>query len=193
MIDIERFKTLVGAKIRRVFVIVWPPLHEEKMLDVDMSVGFDLEEKDGSIVQIAIDKDDNWTPLISSVEVLKVFEWEFFKSRLEGWMSGELDGLMRHEYYEASRETLFNNITSSEVLDIEFLTLKGKFNPFGVKLIFADDYIILSSTSDGSTFETSRFNQLGNIENFQKMGGIEYVKLAMVEHVSSTPESKGSE
>lgn len=177
MIDVESFKLLVGRKIKRFLIIVWPPLGENSILDVDMSIGFEFEDQNDSIVQISIDKDDNWTPILSNLESVNGFEWKFFESRLYGWMNEKIDDLMSQEIYDTNSVDCFNDISSSEVIDVEFLTIKGEFNPFGVKLSFYNDYIILTPTSDGSTFETSKFNQLGNIDNYNKIGEIEYVNL----------------
>jgi len=181
MIDLNSFKSLIGQKVSRFFVIIWPPFGEEKMLDVDMSIGFEFEGHRGSVFQIKINIEDNWTPLVTKVDLGEVFKWPLFDQRVSDWMKGDIDKEMSYEYYDATQEQMFNFISSSEIFDIEFLTLKGDFSPFAVKIIFRDDCITVSANSDGSTIETSLFNTLGNLDNYRQMGVVECLKLKAAE------------
>lgn len=181
MLDINSFKKLIGKKVNRFFIVIWPPFCEESMSDVDISVGIELVGQEGDILQLSISKKDNWTPVVSFIKEENVFEWSLFNTRLEKWMGGVIDNSMEYELYDATKDPLFENIVQLEILDIEFLTLSDKFNPFGVKIIFDNDYIVLSPCSDGSTVETSVFNRLDNLSNFNSMGNVESIRMKIAE------------
>lgn len=183
MIDISNFKNLIGKKVNRFFIVIWPPLCEESMLGVDISVGIELEGDEGNIFQLKVSKEDNWTPEVSLIKEENVFKWRLFEERLGRWMKGELDGAMVYELYDATNDPLFKSIAHLEILDIEFLTLSDSFNPFGVRVIFDNDFIVLSPCSDGSTIETSVFNRLNNLSNYSSMGNIKSIRLEVIDSV----------
>ena len=108
---------------------------------------------------IKIDKSDGWTPVISKTEFDEVRQWKDFQQRISDWMSGEIHEDFLEEIFDATLEIEFGNIVSREILDIECVTLMHEFNPFGIKIIFPDDYIIVSPISDGTTVETVTFNR----------------------------------
>ncbi len=185
MISLQEFKQLIGRKVRRFQVIVWSPYFETKMSHVGMWVGFEFDDDQGTLYQIHIDKNDGETPIVSKTEFNEIYDtgnnaiydWSEFQYRVDSWMDGRLDTPILNEFFDVTHEELFRNISSKEILDVEFITVKGEFNPFAVKIVFRDDYIILSSIADGSTFETSMFNQLDNLEVFRHLGEFEFLPL----------------
>ncbi|MDD5276207.1 MAG: hypothetical protein PHR16_09000 [Methylovulum sp.] len=68
----------------------------------------------------------------------------------------------------------FKNIILHEIKSIEFSEIQNNPPPFGVKIIFENDYIFSTPISDGNTIETSCFNKNNNILNFEKMGSITF-------------------
>ncbi len=174
MIAIPTFKKLLGKKVSRLLIVVWPPLGEAKMLDVDMSIGLIVDGHEG-VFHIQIDKNDCWTPIVSETCFDEIFEWSKFQQRIDGWMEGQINSPLQNEVYEATHESIFGSIVSEKNLDIECITLKSEFNPFAIKLCFRDDYILVSPASDGSTIETSLFNKLENLEVFRKLGELKFV------------------
>lgn len=181
MIKLHDFKKLIGGKVRRLFIIVWPPLGEAGISAVDMSVGLVFDEYK-SIFHIQIDKDDLWTPIVSETDFAEILQWSQFQPRMEGWMKGQIDGPLQHEVFEATQESIFGNIVSQEILDIECITLKSEWNPFAIKVCFRDDYLLVSPISDGTTVETSLFNKSDNLNVFKKLGDIELIPLKDTEN-----------
>lgn len=176
MIEIHNFKKLIGKKVSRFLIVVWPPIGEAKMSDIDISIGLIVDEHKG-VFHIQIDKDDCWTPIVSETCFDEIFEWCKFQQRIDGWMKGQIDGPLQNEVFDATHESIFGNIVSEEILDIECITLKSEFNPFGIKFIFRDDYILVLPISDGTTIETSSFNKSGCLGVFRKIGDIEFIPL----------------
>ena len=151
------------------------------MSAVDMSVGLIFDEFE-SIFHIQIDKDDLWTPIVSETDFAEILEWSQFQPRMEGWMKGQIDGPLQHEVFEAAQESIFENIVSQEILDIECITLKSEWNPFAIKVCFRHDYLLVSPISDGTTVETSLFNKSDNLNMFKKLGDLELIPLKDTEN-----------
>ncbi|QDT25178.1 hypothetical protein Enr10x_04730 [Gimesia panareensis] len=176
MIEIQNFNKLIGQKVRRFLIVVWPPIGEAGMSAVDMSIGLILDEHEG-VFHIQIDKDDLWTPIVSETCFDEIIEWRQFQPRIDGWMKGQIDGPLQHEVFDATHESIFGNIVSREILDIECITLKSELNPFAIKICFRDDYLLVSPISDGTTIETSLFNKSDNLKVFRKLGELELIPL----------------
>lgn len=176
MIKLHDFKKLIGGKVRRLLIIVWPPHGEVGISAVDMSVGLVFDEHE-SVFHIQVDKDDLWTPIVSETDFAEILEWSQFQPRMEGWMKGQIDGPLQHEVFEATQESIFENIVSQEILDIECITLKSEWNPFAIKVCFRDDFLLVSPISDGTTVETSLFNKSDNLNVFKKLGDLELIPL----------------
>lgn len=81
------------------------------------------------------------------------------------------------EYYDVTKSELFDNIIGNEIEGIEFLKVEGNPEPFGLKILFKDDYIVSIPNSDGNTVETKTFNKNNSIENFKHLGKIIYSKV----------------
>ncbi len=84
---------------------------------------------------------------------------------------------LQTEYYDVTKVALFKNIASSRILSIELIGIVGEISPFGVKLVFSNDYILSTPISDGNTVETLFFNRNDNIQNFKTVGVIEHTTL----------------
>ncbi len=67
MIKLYDFKKLIGGKVRRLLIIVWPPHGEVGISAVDMSDGLVFDEHE-SVFHIQVDKDDLWTPIVSETD-----------------------------------------------------------------------------------------------------------------------------
>lgn len=170
------FIPLIGKKVRRLFLVVWPPFCETQMLDVDISIALEVDEIEG-VFHLKIDQADGWTPIVSKANFDEFRQWREFQQRINDWMDGQIDSPFEHEVFDATHATVFENIVSREILDIECVTLNSEFGPFGVKLIFSNDYIIVSPISDGTTVETAMFNKLGNLEIHKALGEIEFISM----------------
>jgi hypothetical protein len=59
------FKNLKGKTVNQLFLIVWHPIGEDKITDVDISIGLVLSETEDSLIVISTDKNDNCTPSIT--------------------------------------------------------------------------------------------------------------------------------
>jgi hypothetical protein len=95
------------------------------------------------------------------------------------WMRAEENTYltMNTEYYDVSDCELFNKIIETDIIGIELIVLEGYEDPFGIKILFKNDYIISLPNSDGNTVETKSFNRNNSIENFKHLGKIIYLKI----------------
>lgn len=178
MIIIDDFTPLVGRTVKRLLVVIWPPFREADMLDVDMSIALEFDVVEDVLFHIEIDKSDGWTPVISKAEFGDFRQWRDFRQRIKDWMSGEIHDPLQLEVFDVTHDITFKYIVSREIIDIECVTIQNEFNPFAIKLIFPDDYIILSPISDGTTIETAIFNKTGNLKIHESLGDLEFISIA---------------
>lgn len=173
------FKELLKKKADKLFLVVWPPLGEEKESNIDVSFGFVFESEPNRLCIISVDKDELWLPHISFENIPKNnYSWEDFYDRMNMWMKVDDSKLViDKEYYDVSKSKLLKNIIGNEIERIEFINVEGNTEPFGVKIIFNDDYIISTPNSDGNTVETKSFNKNDSINNFKQLGDIIYSKV----------------
>jgi len=87
------------------------------------------------------------------------------------------DLMIENEYYDVTKSEIFNKIVGHEVEGIEFMNIEGNPDPFGVKLLFKDDFIISLPNSDGNTVETRFFNSINSIDNFKHLGNFIFTKV----------------
>lgn len=170
----EKFKELRNQEVKKLFLVVWPPLGEEKELDIDISFGFVFTQNPDRLCVITTDKNDIWTPCLRFEGIpIKVYSWLSFPSRMNAWMKSECKSDLEMEYYEVTDVQAFSNIIASKIQTVDFIGLENNPNPFGVKVLFENDYILSTPTSDGNTVETSQFNRNDNLLNFERMGTLE--------------------
>lgn len=168
------FKGLITKIVDKLFLVVWSPWGEESEAEIDISFGFVFKNEPSKLCVVSVDKDELWSSHIS-LEPLPEdnYSWEDFYNRIKMWMNAEDENLiMGKEYYDVTKSDLFKNITGNEIEGIELLNLEGNPEPFGVKILFKDDYIISMPNSDGNTVETKTFNKTNSIENFKKLGNV---------------------
>jgi len=175
------FQTLIHQTVKRLFILVWPPYGEDKLLDVDISIGFVFAENPQQLCVISTDMSDMWTPLIRYEAIPdKAHVWSSFDSRIEHWMNSlgqaEFDDeyYFDTEYYEVTDVDLFESIVSNVIRSVEFVAVKSIDEPFGVRILFDNDYIQSTPIADGNTIETSRFNRNNNHSRFEYFGVVEY-------------------
>ena len=174
---LESFRGLVGRRVERLLLVVWPPYCEKRMIDVNISVAFQLCEDD-FVTRVSIDSGDNWTPVVSRLPRCGLeFSGGLFGQRIERWMSGAIDDPMEFEIFDVSDEPLFRAIVSQEIAAVQLISVGDCAEPFGVTMQFASDHLILTPISDGSTVETRNFNKLGNLEIFSKLGAIRFCEV----------------
>lgn len=172
------FKELIRKVVDKLFLVVWSPWGEKKESDIDISFGFVFKSEPNKLFIISVDKDELWSPHIS-IESLpeNIYSWDDFYPRTKMWMQAENKNLtIGKEYYEVTKSELFNSIIGNEIVGIEFLNLEDNPEPFGVKMLFKNDYIISLPNTGGNTVETKAFNKNNIIENFKKLGNIIYLK-----------------
>jgi len=172
----KEFKRLVDLEVNRLFLKVFPPLGEDKKLDIDISIGLVFSKEPNQMCIISTDEEDRWMPSIhfSSIPKRNIYSWSSFNNRMKDWMDLKEYEKLDIEYYEVTNTVLFNNLVSQKILNVEFLSVKNIELPFGVKLIFDKDYILSTPTADGNTIETSSFNKNKNITNFEELGELEF-------------------
>lgn len=171
----EKFKNILNLEIKKLFLVVWPPLGEDKISDVDMSFAFIFHNNPNYVCIITTDKTDMWTPSIRYEEVPEnIYSWSVFDQRMNSWMNLDKDKSLEREYYDVTNIDCFTDIVSSRISAIEMIKIQSIPEPFGVKIIFENDFILSTPISDGNTVETSRFNNNNNVLNFQKMRVLEF-------------------
>lgn len=178
MIKMDKFKSLINNVIERIFLIVFPPKGEESMLQVDIRIGLVLKNNPDKLITIGTDLDDIWTPVIDIEPVPTSFYQGFlFEERIKKWMRCEVEEDIIIEYFDVTNLNTFQNIIEKQVKEVLLIKVEGNDNPFGLKLIFENDYIISFPNSDGNTIETKFFNRNENIINFLHLGNITYSKI----------------
>lgn len=169
-----KFRELLRKKVNRLFLVIWPPWGEEKESDIDISFGFVFNNEPNRLYVISIDKDELWSPHVFYQSLPQnAYSWEDFYTRLKMWMTADNDDcIIDTEYYDVTQCVLFEKIVSAEIVGIELISIEGNPEPFGVKILFENDYILSTPISDGNTVETSQFNRNNNIAAFENIGKI---------------------
>jgi hypothetical protein len=173
------FKNLLKEKVGKLMLVVWPPWGEERESEISISLGFVFQSEPNRLCLITVDENELWSPHTKFESIpANTYQWEDFYPRMKMWMKAEDDDLIIDtEYYDVTNSEFFTNIIGNEIVEIEFLSIEGIPEPFGVKILFKDDYIIFMPNSDGSTVETKSFNKNDGIENFKHLGNVIYSKL----------------
>lgn len=184
MENLKLIKQLVGRRLSSIYLYIWPPYLEDNMLSVDMAVGMGFEGYEGAIYKVAINKEDCWTPVVQKTSLPDSLDGSFVYQRIKSWMTGEVSEIKGEEIFDMSADTAFQSLIGSSLASVELITLSGGFEPFGIKLIFDNDYIQVTPISDGGTVETSTFNCLNNLLNFEEMGKYKLIRISDI----PTPE-----
>lgn len=176
--DLKKIKSLVNRTVERIFLIVFPPIGEESILEIDIRLGLVLKGSPEKLVTISTDMNDLWTPVLH-IEPIPPFHYsEFhFEKRIEQWMKEELKDEIILEHYEVTNSDYFRNIVGKKIEEIQILSVYGNPEPFGLKFLFENDFIISFPNSDGNTIETKKFNKNENMENFKSFGEVIYSKV----------------
>lgn len=178
MMNIEIIKGMLSNTIRNVFLIVFPPIGEESLSQVDIRIGLVTEENSNSLYVIGTNMEDLWSPMFSIEQIPTThFSDLEFQDRTKQWMSQQLNDDVMLEYYDFSKSAYFDDIVGEKITDIEILNIKGNPEPFGMKFLFNNDFILSIPNSDGNTIETKTFNKNENIKNFYHLGSVIYSKV----------------
>lgn len=175
MIDVEKIKEIRNVIISRLFLLVFPPLGEEAISDIDIRLGLVLKMNPEVLFTIGTDMNDIWSPKINveSIPLLPFNEFDF-EERVGLWMKQELNDEIALEYYDVTNSDDFKEIVGKKIEDVEFIMIEGNPDPFGIKILFENDFIISFPNSDGNTIETKKFNKGGSIKNFNHLGKVIY-------------------
>ncbi len=173
------FKQLINKKVSRLFLVIWTPWGEENESDIDISFGFVFKDEPNKLCIISVDKDELWSPYIFDESLPQyIYTWDEFYPRIKTWMKAEDDSLIiGREYYDVTKSEKFKAIINAKIEEIDVLNIEGNPEPFGLRILFKDDYIISIPNSDGNTVETKAFNKNDCISNFKQLGNIIYSKV----------------
>jgi hypothetical protein len=174
---IKSIKNIRNQVINKLFLILFPPIGEESISEIDIRLGLVLSGRPDILLVIGTDMNDIWTPLVTE-ESIPVFSYNEldFENRVVLWMKQELTDEISLEYYDFTKSDNFNEIVGKEIEEIEFLFLEGNPNPFGIKILLKNDFILSFPNSDGNTIETTYFNKNNNIKNFKYLGEVIFIK-----------------
>ena len=178
MTDFKIIKNILNCTIRRIFLIVFPPFGEQYISQVDIRIGLVTEGNVKSLYVIGTNMEDLWSPLFSIEQIPTDYFSELeFQNRIENWMCQKFNDDIGLEYYDFTKSKYFNNIIGESIIDIELLNIKDNPEPFGIKLLFPNDFILSLPNSDGNTIETKTFNKNESIKNFEYLGDVIYSKV----------------
>jgi hypothetical protein len=166
---------IIRKKISRAFLILWPPYGEDDLCCLDLSFGIILEGLNDQLFVIGTDINDLTTPSIDIQEIpVNVFQYNDFEDRINNWMICKFEEDFEYEYYEISYLEKFKDIIGSQILDIELLSFGNDTNPYGLKMIFENDFIISTPSNDGNCIETKEFALCNNLANFKKKYNVKH-------------------
>lgn len=174
----EKFKKIINKRVDRLFLVVWPPFAEEDEKQIDISIGLVFSDAEHQLCVISTELDDLTTPCIRYQTVPDVIlSWDSFETRMKSWMDATEEWVIDTEYYEVTNVEEFKDIVRQTILDVELVGIQNEATPFGVKLLFNNDYILSTPIIDGNTIETSHFNKNANVLNFASLGEIVYTSM----------------
>ena len=180
--DPKEFQVLLNETVERVYLSSWPQLATTHPKDIDLQIGLGVTGHPDFIYMLATDKQDAWTPVIRKIIRPVSLDWELYDERMRLWNQGRIYDPVDYEVFDATQNDHFQNIVGSRISDILFLSIKGsQFGPFGLKLVFPLDYILLTPIADGSTVETASFNRTENLNTFGHLGILEYLSLGKLQ------------
>lgn len=170
----EVLQKIIGKKVIRFLLVVWPPFGEDENSQIDISAGYVFEDAPKELFIISTDKNDLTTPTIEIRSIPNsCFDWSEFKCRMQDWMNCVEGMEIDTEFYEIYDEDIFKNIVNQEVTRVELLEITED-DLIGIKVFFEYDYVLSTPITDGNTIETSLFNKINNISNLAALGEITY-------------------
>jgi hypothetical protein len=143
-----------------------------------MKLGLVLNEYPDKLITFGTDLEDIWSPVVKEESIPSIYyQGELYEERMERWMRGEIEDEITLEYYDVSSFPVFQNILANRIKRLQLLVIKGNETPFGIKIIFENDYFYTFPNSDGNTIETRFFNKNENLKNFSTLGEIIFLPL----------------
>jgi hypothetical protein len=177
MNNLISFNSLIGNKVVGLYVVVFPPAGEEDIVDLDISFGLDFVGDGKQIYLVTTSSEDNWSPLLKSARNENAFEWGTFYQRMKSWMNDENFGDLDYEFYEVTTESIFSKMSGASIRSIEYIYAKEATDPFGVRILIGDDYLISFSNTNGNMIETSDFKIGRDLSVFKQFGELEFKKI----------------
>jgi hypothetical protein len=168
----EKLADIIGQKIKRLFLVVWPPDGEEAEAGIDISIGFVSESTPSTLLILSTNNDDMWSPQLH-VQNIPTGQRPFseFSSRMALWQRQELLDLIDYEYYEITWDSSqFSEFLDKTIIGINLLSMQNDGLPFGVRLIFFDNYILSFPGVFGNRIETKYFNVNSHVPLFNSLG-----------------------
>ncbi len=161
--------------VKKVFLIVFPPWGEEPT-QIDIRLGIVTEKYYNLLYVIGTSMEDLWSTTLSIEEIPTIyFDYSEYDYRMNKWRACEMNSDFVLEYYDFTKSPFFQTIVNHKIRNIQLLSIADNPNPFGIKLLFQDDFILSTPVADGNTIETKAFNALNkNIEHFYYFGEIIY-------------------
>lgn len=178
MIELSQISFLIQKTVGRIFLIVFPPFGEDTKLQIDIKLGLVLNEYPVKLITFGTDLEDIWTPVVKEESIPAIYYMgELYEERMGRWMREEIDDEITLEYYDVSSFSVFQNILANRIKKLQLLMIKGNETPFGIKIIFENDYFYTFPNPDGNTIETRFFNKNENLKNFSALGEIIFLPL----------------
>jgi hypothetical protein len=181
MVEIKKLRKINNSIISRLFLILFPPIGEVTISEVDIRLGLVLEAIPNTLFTIGTDLSDIWSAQISEEHIPKLqFCDKDFDHRIKLWMNQEVNEEVSLEYYDFSNSDNFKDIIGKKIEEIELISIEGVSEPFGIKISLKNDFILSFPNSDGNTIETKVFNKHEGITRFNYLGKVVYLKLSQI-------------
>lgn len=157
MKNTDDFSVLVGKVVTQVVARIWPPYFENERQNIDISIGLFLEGT--GFIHIGVGEDNFHIEMNEIDFALPLYHWEEYSLRMDQWFAGDLNEIIGHEFYDFSGHPDFKKISGNEIIGVEAFYKGMDSSPFGLKLIFDSNSILISPNMDGTSVETDFFKE----------------------------------
>ena len=171
--------SMIGQSVQELVWIVWPPLYEDLVAATDISVGLQIVGH-SNLIRISVTEDapaGAQVDFIKRQNVAEVYAFDTLAARVNHWLTQEL-GELALEIYATKDQPMFQAINGQRIVDVILVCSDKTRSIIGVKLLFEEDYILVTAIADGSTVETVQFSLVrDNIRQFDIFSPLTYVSL----------------
>lgn len=159
MIHYYKLKELIGLTVSKACFIMYPPLYEDGLDKVDISINLTFDTGDS----ITFTTHENlWTEIIKYETFYRRKTFSSFYERIDFWMNSEDADreYLEYEVFDLVGSTEFDFLFSESIKSIKLLdvSIGDELNPYGILLEFSSgNYLCSRSGFDGNMIQTKTF------------------------------------